>query len=92
MKKLLALAALSALTLTGCGGTGKSEAPPALVQPTETKPSVPSTEARELTQVGDGYLWEVTGTNSNGMRFRCYVTDGPSSVAQTCFEYGPVSH
>lgn len=94
MKKLLALTALAAtLALTACGpDTGKPPSgPDALVQPAAETPA-PVAESRELAEVGnDNILYEVTGKNSNGMRFRCYVTDTYQGVSQTCFEYGPAS-
>lgn len=92
MKKLLALAALAVLTLTACGpDTGKAPSgPPALIQPADHTPA-PATEVRFLTEVGADSMYEVTGTNSSGKKFRCYTMDGNSSVSQTCFEYGPAS-
>lgn len=90
MKKLLALTVLAATVaaLTACGpDTGKPPSgPPALIQPVAETPAAPS---RLLGKVNNNELYEITGTNSNGTRFRCYITDGPSSVSQTCFEYGP---
>jgi hypothetical protein len=96
MKKLLALLPIAAIALTGCGGSDSkpSPAPPALIQPTETKPPVPGPDAetRMVTEVGsDNTLYEVTGKNSNGMRYRCYITETYQGVSQTCFEYGPAS-
>lgn len=90
MKKLLALLPIAALVLTGCGGSGKqTEAPPALIQPANHE-TAPATTYRVLAEVpGKNTVYEVNGKNSSGMRFRCYLTDGNTSVAQTCFEYGP---
>lgn len=89
MKKLLAITALAALALTGCGAsTGKPPSgPPALVQPANHE-TAPATSTRVLWEKDDLTLYEVTGTNSGGYRFRCMITDGNSSVAQTCVDLG----
>lgn len=86
MKKLLAITALAALALTGCGAsTGKPPSgPPALIQPTQ---EAPASKIRKLADVADNYLYEVTGTNADGMPFRCYISEGYQAVSQTCFEY-----
>ncbi len=89
MKKLLALLPIAALVLTGCGpSTGKpASGPPALIQPADHSNPAPTTKTRELAEIVDNRFFEVTGTNSNGMPFRCYITEGYQTVAQTCFEY-----
>lgn len=81
MKKLLIIPALAALTLAGCGAASA----PAKV-PTEHESS---TKIYELGQLADNNMFEVTGINSDGKQFRCYITEGSQTVAQTCFEYGP---
>ena len=87
MKKLLALTALAALSLTGCGADTPA---PVMPVPTQVDPATNITQRLLDADDNEDGLYEYTGVNSDGVPFRCYVTDRYQAVAQTCFEYPKV--
>lgn len=93
MKKLLILPALAVAVaaLTGCGGhpsTAKVPNPPAPTAAVPTPTPTPDSSSRQIADVGaDNTLYEITGKNSDGVPYRCYITETYKGVSQTCFEY-----
>ena len=80
---MTSVAVCGMLLLTGCGAAvddGEVENHP-----------LDTVQGVSVNKLVEGYhddgTYEITGTNSEGVPFRCYVTDGYRSITQTCFEY-----